>query len=128
MEKVMRVLITDSDRPFLEIELAYLRKCGYEVITAADGLQCNELLREFTPDVMVIDCEVAWAMIAAAEMQKNRTQRPIPAILISDTNPSESSHIQFPLAGWFRKPFSMFDLQQKIASLCPKPELSQLLS
>lgn len=126
----MRVLIADSDRPFLEIELAYLRKCGYEVVIATDGLECRELLRDFTPDVFVLDCELAWAICAAAEMQQNQSLTPIPAILISDTNPSETSQVplQFPLAGWFRKPFSMGDLQQKIASLGPKPHLSKILS
>ena len=80
----LRVLIADSDGPFLEIELAYLRKCGYEVVTATDGQQCSKLLNEFTPDVFVIDCEEEWAVRAAADKQLNRTPRPMHAILISD--------------------------------------------
>ncbi len=123
----MRVLIIDSDKPFLEVELAYLRKCGYEVVTATDGLECSELLREFTPDVFVLDCELAYAMRIASDMQLNRVHKSIPAILISDSNPWESPQVPlpFPVAGWFRKPYSMGDLQQKIASLAARRETLQ---
>jgi CheY-like chemotaxis protein len=130
MDEDMRILIADADRPFLEIEREYLRKCGYEVLIASDGPECSTILQEFTPDVFVLDCELIWAQSVAEAMQKQRGDKPIPAILISDSNPEESPLIslRLPFAGWFRKPFAMGDLFQKLVTLGYIPKSAEMPS
>ena len=51
----MRVLIADGDREFLELERRFLSQCGYDVLIASDGLDCVSVLRDFSPDVVVLD-------------------------------------------------------------------------
>ncbi len=56
----MRVLVADGDESFLEIVQCFLWDWGHEAETAADGLECMAILREFFPDVLVLDQELLW--------------------------------------------------------------------
>src|SRR4051794_10958986 len=50
-----QVLVVD-DEPSLARSIAYtLRKEGYELLTAADGLSAVEMAREAQPNVVVLD-------------------------------------------------------------------------
>ena len=51
----MRILIADNDEPRLGIVQSYLWDHGHEAEIAVDGLECIAILREFVPDVLVLD-------------------------------------------------------------------------
>jgi len=54
----MRVLIAESDEALLTIMQAYQQRFGYQVAIASDSLECKAILRDFAPDVLVLDCEL----------------------------------------------------------------------
>jgi len=60
--------IAESDEAFLTIIQAYLQRFGLEVAIASDSLECRAILRDFAPDVLVLDCELLWAKGVVAEM------------------------------------------------------------
>jgi CheY-like chemotaxis protein len=53
-----RILLVDDYRDALEMWGFYLRACGYEVLTATDGLQAVAAAQESRPDVIVLDLDL----------------------------------------------------------------------
>ena len=56
----VRVLIADSDQCLLASYRETLLHSGFEVATAADGLVCLDRLRQFRPDVLVLEPSLPW--------------------------------------------------------------------
>lgn len=56
----MRVLVADTDEVVLEIIQSFLWDRGHEAEVACDGLECISILREFAPDVLVLDQDLLW--------------------------------------------------------------------
>jgi len=50
-----KILIVDDNEKIVDVVQAYLKKDGYRVLTAYDGLQALELARYQQPDLMVLD-------------------------------------------------------------------------
>jgi CheY-like chemotaxis protein len=55
-----RVLIADPDRGLTARYRRWLELWGFEVETAGSGLECLDRLREFRPDVLVLEPELPW--------------------------------------------------------------------
>jgi two-component system alkaline phosphatase synthesis response regulator PhoP len=49
------ILIVDDEPPLVQLLTGYLRREGYEVLTAGDGLTALELARTVRPDVIALD-------------------------------------------------------------------------
>ena len=56
----VRVLLTDPDEFSATTYADCLRQRGAIVTTASTGLECLERLRDFVPDVLVLDPELLW--------------------------------------------------------------------
>ena len=50
-----KILIVDDNEKIVNLVGAYLKKDGYRVLTAYDGLQALELARHRQPDLMILD-------------------------------------------------------------------------
>ncbi len=50
-----KILVVDDEQSIRDLVMGYLKREGYEVETAADGLAGLELARSFKPDVVVLD-------------------------------------------------------------------------
>lgn len=55
----MRVLLADADE-FAELVQGFLWDCGHEAEVVRDGVECIEVLKEFVPDVVVLDGDLRW--------------------------------------------------------------------
>lgn len=53
-----RILIVDDYPDALEIWGLYLRSRGYDVVTAEDGLEALDKVRDTHPDIIVLDLEL----------------------------------------------------------------------
>ncbi len=51
----MRALIVDDDKDLLDVMTYALRREGYEIVSAADGLQALDRLRSDPPDIVILD-------------------------------------------------------------------------
>ncbi len=56
----VRILIADSDEFLMATYREHLSQHGAVVSTATTGLACIDRLREFTPDVLVLDPSLLW--------------------------------------------------------------------
>lgn len=54
-EKVPHLLVVDDDAEVLELTGEYLRRQGFEVSLAMDGVQMAHLMEERSPDLLVLD-------------------------------------------------------------------------
>jgi DNA-binding response OmpR family regulator len=52
---VTEILVVDDDRKTVDLIALYLRRAGFEVRVAHDGQRALELVRERTPDLLVLD-------------------------------------------------------------------------
>jgi len=55
MDKALRILVVDDERDILETLDYSLAMRGFDVVTAADGLEALELAKRVDPDVMLLD-------------------------------------------------------------------------
>src|SRR5438128_10427648 len=85
----MRILIADRDEAALEILQSFLWEHGYETEIAGDGLECVAILREFLPDVLVMDRDLLWGGSdgVIASMRKDPRLANMPVILMGNYNP-----------------------------------------
>jgi DNA-binding response OmpR family regulator len=49
------ILVVDDDLKIAQLVEAYLRRAGYQVAIAQDGLSALKMIRELTPDLVVLD-------------------------------------------------------------------------
>jgi CheY-like chemotaxis protein len=56
--KPSRILLVDDYRDALEMWGLYLRACGYEVFTSADGLDAMRIAVAELPDVIILDLDL----------------------------------------------------------------------
>ena len=111
----LRLLATDPDPVLLQIYRAYFPYFGFEVVTAGDGLECLELLRDFLPDALILSLELTWggAEGVLAIVREETAMRPIPVVLTFDqiSRPKAVKHLLPPVVKLLEKPFLLNDLQ-----------------
>ncbi len=56
----VRVLIADPDEYLVSDYCDYLEQHGFEVATATTALECVEKLREFAPNVLILEPSIPW--------------------------------------------------------------------
>lgn len=136
-----RILIADADREMLDVMARFFDRRGYEVVTASDGLECLSKVREWMPDVLVLEREIPWGGgVGVAEViregswkvddshrgRKMRkfgdeprlsTRLVIPDVVLTTTGfpePDSKESFGFPC---LQKPFSLSKLENKICLL-----------
>lgn len=86
-----RILLVDDYRDALDMWGIYLRSCGYDVLTAADGLAAVSIALEARPDVCVLDLDLP----GLTGIEAARTLREAPAtsrtILVAATGYSHAA-------------------------------------
>jgi CheY-like chemotaxis protein len=77
-----RVLLVDDYPDALEIWGLYLRSLGYDVATAADGLEAVDRARQLKPDLIVLDLELPGisGFEAARRIRRTPETRDIPLV------------------------------------------------
>jgi CheY-like chemotaxis protein len=53
-----KILVAEDNLPNRELIREILESCGHEVIEAEDGQQALERLKEFTPDLILLDIQM----------------------------------------------------------------------
>lgn len=81
-----RILFADDELDLVEIFAEILREEGHEVRTSTDGVDALRAIREWRPDVAVLDVDMpgmTGASIAAALSSDGRGLETIPVVLLS---------------------------------------------
>ena len=110
----MRILIADSDKAFLDLVWRYLLRHGYDTKAASDGGECADVLCDFLPDVLVLDCGLLWGGSKGVNtrMCEHLGLSQTPTILIADEDPRDkfTDSVNPMLCWWLQKPFRLSEL------------------
>ncbi len=124
MGALRRVLVVD-DEPSLTRSIAYtLRKDGYEVLTAADGLSALDLARESQPSLIVLD--IMLPGIDGLEVcRRIRKISSVPILMLSARIEEIDKLIGLEVGAddYLTKPFSMRELVARIRALLRRHEV-----
>ncbi len=101
------VLLTDEDARILALHRWFFADEGYEVETAASGLECLAKVRLHDPDVVVLDWHLPWgggAGVLACMREGSVTSAPVVLIGVL-----EAAHADFspPVVTYMQKPFRL---------------------
>ncbi len=133
MDRALRVLVVDDEQDILETLDYSLALRGYDVVTAADGLEALEVAKRVKPDIMLLDvmlpgCNGYEVSRLLKEWQDYDLQaRAFPIVLVTARKVDSQDREKF-IATWSRcdaciyKPFNLDDVMTKIEELAGAPQ------
>lgn len=119
-----RILVVDDEQYILRIFSFLLGKWGFEVITAQNGQEGLNILKNDKPDLILLDMSmpVMDGFQMLEQLRKDPQLKDIPVIMLtanSDTkNIKEAS--TYGIEDYLTKPFEPEDLRQRIDSILAK--------
>jgi DNA-binding response OmpR family regulator len=123
MESVMKptLLVADSDAELCDVYRTFLTRHGYDVETAADGLDCLEKLRRRTPAVCVLDRELRWggADGVLAWLRDENSTSGVAVVLTATAScpPQGAADIAPPVVQLLAKPFGLTALLESVRGI-----------
>ena len=111
------VLVCDDDRAILESIRIYLTQEGYEVLTASDGLEAIDLLKNHEVHCLVLDIMMP-KLDGLSAMLKIREDSNIPIILLSakSEDTDKITGLSFGADDYVTKPFNPLELVARVKS------------
>jgi two-component system, OmpR family, response regulator RpaA len=81
------VLVIDDDPVFSHVVSVFLRRAGYEVLMAADGIQGQRTARIGNPDAIIIDYQMPGGngLVIAERIKANAATAHIPILMLTGT-------------------------------------------
>ena len=120
VSKAIRVLIADPDESLLAEYREHSRD-DFDVVTAPNGLECVDRLREQVPDVLVLEPQLPWGggdgVLAMMHNVLDLAAVPV-MVLTSCSDPSVLDGIsRFPISDYHPKPLSPAQLVRRVHTL-----------
>jgi DNA-binding response OmpR family regulator len=115
------VLIAESDAELRDACRRFLTGRGYDVETAADGLDCLEKLRRVTPVVLVLDRGLRWggADGVLAWLREGGATSEVSVVLTATAGnpPDVAGDIEPPVVAFLTKPLGLAALLESVRGL-----------
>jgi len=115
-----RVLVVDDNRVIRQLIRVNLELEGFEVVTAADGVECLEVVHHVRPDVITLDVVMPRldGMSTAARLRADSRTSGLPIAVISACTQYEvDSGVAAGVDAFLGKPFEPADLIRLIRRL-----------
>lgn len=113
------VLFADANREFRDDYVWWLSSCGFKVETADDGLECLAKLRQFVPDLLILDLELPWGggEGVLGVMREDPWLLPTRVVLTSAVAPAQvlDGLASPPVVQALTKPFQLSALMERAA-------------
>jgi len=113
-----RVLVVDDDAKTVELVKLYLKRDGYRVLTAYDGIEALRLAREGHPDLIVLDLMLPG--IDGLEICRTlRTESDVPVIMLTAKTTDQDKLVGLDLGAddYVTKPFSPRELAARVRAV-----------
>ena len=112
------ILVCDDDKEIVEAIQIYLEQEGYEVLTAYDGMQALQQIRQNQIDLLVIDVMMPRLDGIHATM-KIREESKVPVIIISAKSEDADKILGLNIGAddYVTKPFGMMELVSRIKAV-----------
>ena len=124
-----KVLVADDEIHIVYVVAIKLRNNGYEVITAGDGAQAFELVREEKPDIIVTDFQmpVMTGLELVEKLRQCDETKDIPVIMLTarDFAIEEEQKKDLQISEFLSKPFSPKELLRSIQDILYQRALMQ---
>ncbi len=129
-----RILCVEDDSSILDLQMALLRRLGYQPLAATSGEEGYRLAVDEQPDAIVLDVMLPGSdgFTVAKRLRENRDTRSIPLAFVSAKGEPEHFRKGFSCGGqiYLAKPFTTRALQVAVESLLrnkarPAPARSQ---
>lgn len=134
MKEKFKILVVEDEEKILNVIEAYLKKEGYEVFKAQDGMEGLDIFRSVSPHLVILDLMLPG--LSGEEICKNiRSTSDVPVIMLT-AKINEKSKLQgFSLGAddYVTKPFSPKELVERVRAILrrsyrDKGPLSDILS
>jgi len=113
-----RVLVVDDDVKTVELVKLYLKRDGYRVLTAYDGVEALRLARDGHPDLIILDLMLPG--VDGLEICRTlRTESDVPIIMLTAKTTDEDKLIGLGLGAddYVTKPFSPKELAARVRAV-----------
>jgi len=113
-----RVLVVDDDAKTVELVKLYLKRDGYRVLTAYDGIEALRLAREGNPDIIVLDLMLP-GMDGLEVCRTLRSESDIPIIMLTarTTDEDKLTGLDSGADDYVTKPFSPRELAARVRTV-----------
>jgi PAS domain S-box-containing protein len=115
------ILMIDDEEHLRITTSEILKSCGYEVITASDGIKGISAYSERQTDINMVLLDMAMPIMSGREVYKElrKINPQIKVLLTSGFKEDERVRqvIELGVNGFIQKPFSMIDLSKKVADI-----------
>ena len=113
-----KVLVVDDEAAIRRIVAFRLQQNGYQVLTAANGVEALETFNQAFPDLVIIDLMLP-EMSGFELTEQIRKKSYVPIIILSAANdePSIIKGLEFGADDFVKKPFSPLELEIRIKGL-----------
>ncbi|BAJ30775.1 MULTISPECIES: response regulator [Kitasatospora] len=108
-----RVLVVDDSEVIRQLIKVNLELEGFEVVTAADGAECLEVVRGVAPDVVTLDVVMPRldGLRTAARLRASRDTAHLPIAIVSACTPADLERGEsVGVDGYLAKPFDPAEL------------------
>ena len=116
-----KVLVVDDEIHIVYVVAIKLRNNGYEVITAGNGAEALELVREEKPDIIVTDFQmpVMTGLELVKKLRQCEATKDIPVIMLTarDFAIEEEQKQDLQISEFVSKPFSPKELLRSIEDI-----------
>jgi DNA-binding response OmpR family regulator len=121
-----RVLVVEDDPAILETVAFNLKREGYDVVTAADGISGLELSREIEPDLIVLDLMLP-RMSGLDVCRVVREEQAVPILVLTARNTEKDKIAVLGLGAddYVTKPFSMQELMARVSAILRRDRISR---
>lgn len=111
------VLVVDDEPAIRNLERAILRSAGYEVVTAANGVEALRVLEQRCPSVVLLDMQMpVMDGRTLFSLLNQREERP-PVIIVA--NDAYQAQRETGAEAYVDKPFAPEDLLQRVEQVRP---------
>jgi len=113
-----RVLVVDDDRKTVEFVKLYLKRDGYRVLTAYDGVEALRLARENRPDLIVLDLMLP-GLDGIEVCRVLREESDVPVIMLTARTADEDKLTGLGVGAddYVTKPFSPRELAARVRAV-----------
>ncbi|MFI1199527.1 response regulator [Streptomyces sp. NPDC020883] len=115
-----RILVVDDNKVIRQLIRVNLELEGFEVVTAADGAECLDVVHQVRPDVVTLDVVMPrlGGLHTAARLRSDPRTWDIPIAIVSACGRSEvDSGESVAIDAYLAKPFEPMDLVRTVGTL-----------
>lgn len=118
-----RVLVVDDNKVIRQLIRVNLELEGFEVVTAADGVECLDVVHQVCPDVVTLDVVMPRldGLRTAARLRADPRTRHLPLAVISACTPYEvEAGLDVGVDAFLAKPFDPAELISLVRQLAER--------